>query len=433
MGWKGGFSLGRSSRHGGIWGKGGEEQDALIEIVECWDRNDKVVYLANGEVPILDSENPFDDKELPFVMARCHVLDNELMGYGYLHPIKRSQEELNSHRNLFMRQGQLNVMNLWGYDEGMGLPPTLDGEVEPGSFHGIHFSSNGTPLLVPLINGRPLPREAYEIEDRIDRDIQTTLALPQYGVQPSKAETATAASLAAANIEQRNRLMTLGGEITYATEIARFFHSRRQQYLQDEGEVFRIMGDTGQEYKFMTPQDIAGHYDFAVAGTNLNASKDVLRQQLLQLWSLIKGDPVMMEMTNLYELWEETFKMFDFNVPKRFLSPPQERTYDAPQEDKVMMTGEPVVVETRDDHESHLESHRMAFQKAVASGNMAAVKAVKDHIKRHEQMLKQQMQQAPPQEQPGIKGAPGNVPSLENATPSLASINAGIGGAGAQV
>jgi hypothetical protein len=392
-----------------------------------------VIYLANGETPILDSENPFDDNELPFVAARCHVLDGQFFGYGYLHPIRRSQEELNSHRNLFMRQGQLNVMNLWGYDEGMGLPPTLDGEVEPGSFHGIHFTANGSPLLVPLIQGRPLPPEAYEIEDRIDRDIQTTIALPQYGVHPSKSETATAASLAAANVEARNRLMTLGGELTYATEIARFFHSRRQQFLKDDGEVFRIMGEAGAEYRRMTPQDIAGQFDFEVAGTNLNASKDVLRQQLLQLWSLIKGDPVMMDMTDMYELWEETFKMFDFRLPKRFLSPPTERTYDAPQENKVMLTGEPVLVEARDNHEKHLEEHQMAFAQAVASGNPEAIRSFREHMQAHQRYIEMAMAQAPPQEQPGVKGAEGNVPNLENATPSQASINAAIGGAGMQI
>lgn len=438
MGWSGAFNVRRNNQYqGGLFNGKQDKQrwDDIVEVVEYWDREDKVIYLANGETPILDDENPFDDKELPFVAARCHVLDGQFFGYGYLHPIKRSQEELNSHRNLFMRQGQLNVMNLWGYDENLGLPATLEGEVEPGSFHGIHFSANGNPLVRPLIDGRPLPPEAYQIEDRIDRDIQMTLALPNYqsGVQSSKDVTATAANLAAANVEVRNKLMALGGELTYATEIARFFHSRRQQFLKDEGEVFRILGNKGAEYHPLKPGDIAGEFDFVTAGGHLYASKDVLRQQLIQLWTVIKGDPVMLEMTKLPELWEETFKTFDFQLPKRFVMKPPERTYDQEKENAVMAYGQPEVVEPQDNHEVHLQSHMQAMTKAIAEGNPKAIQAFKDHIAMHQRMLQMTQAAAPPQEQTGPQGQEGQVPNFENAGQNQASLQSSVGGTGMQI
>ena len=113
---------------------------------------------------------------MPIVASRCYVIDGQFWGIGYLHTIKRSQEEMNANRNLFYRQGQLNVLNLWGYDEATGVDPDLD--MEPGSVNPIPMDANGNPGIVPLYKGSPLPPEAYQIEDRLDRDMQLVNAQP---------------------------------------------------------------------------------------------------------------------------------------------------------------------------------------------------------------------------------------------------------------
>jgi hypothetical protein len=87
----------------------------------------------------------------------------------------------------------------------------------------------------------------------------------------------------------------------------------------------------------------------------------------------------------------------------------------------------------KDNHEIHLQTHQIGYSQAVASGNPKAIRALKDHIAMHQQYVNMQMQQAPPQEQPGVKGMEGAVPNLQNAVPSQASLDAGVAGAGAQV
>jgi hypothetical protein len=420
------------SRTGGITrnryaGSGSRNiNDDLVYIIEHWARDDEVIYLANGEVPILDGTNPYDDKEIPFVATRCHVIDGQFWGYGILHPMKRSQEELNSHRNLIMRQAQLNIMNVWAYDEATGVHDDLE-DMRPGGLYGIPFHANGNPGVVPLVNGPNLPPEAYAIEDRIDSDIQTAIGMPGYRQQIT-AKTATEATLESSMIESRARMQALGGELTYANEIARLFHSRRQQFLKSEGETFRILGPKGAEYKRMTPEDIAGEYDFLMAGQHIHASRDVMRQQLLQGIALIKGDPNLMQITDVPEVWQEFWKMMDFPYPERFYSPPPQRVLEPRHENIILLQGEWIEVETNDDHEAHVAEHTKALPETA--GNEEAFEQMQAHIAEHNRYIKELQAQAPPQEQPGLRGYAGNQPNLENATESQAGLQARVGGAG---
>ena len=72
MGWSNSFGIGHNRYTASA---SADESEDLVEIVEYWDRDDRVIYLANGETPIWDAPNPYDDKEIPFVAARCTVLD----------------------------------------------------------------------------------------------------------------------------------------------------------------------------------------------------------------------------------------------------------------------------------------------------------------------------------------------------------------------
>jgi hypothetical protein len=359
---------------------------------------------------------------------RCTVLDGQFWGMGILAPIKKLQEELNSHENLMLKNADLNINNIWAYDESIGLPDSFD-NMEAGQAYPVPFYSD-KPLLVPLMQGRPLPPEAYKIREQIDSTIQTTIGQPGYRQQLNSG-TATEAQLETAMVESRNRLQALMGELTYATEVARFFHSRRQQYLKDEGQTFRVLGAKGVSYPTMTPNDIAGEFDFVMAGQHMHASRDVLRQQLLQAIALIKGDPALMSISDMPEIWQEFWKMCDFVRPERFYSPPPQRTWDPKTENIVLMAGEWVEVEPNDDHEEHMQVHQQAFANAISEGQEAQEQLQK-HIDMHNRFMKQTAQQAPPQEEPGVSGDPGATPNLENAVPSQGGLTAAVGGAGAQ-
>lgn len=425
MGWtsQSPFSLNRYLDGGH---SGNKPEDDLIHLVEYWDREDKLVILANDETPILDGPNPFDDNELPFVAARCYVVDGQFWGLGYLYTMRRSVEEMNRHRNLWMRQAELNTLNVWGYDENVGVPGDLS--LEPGKLQPIPFYADGKPNLVPLYQSNPLPPEVYQLEDRLDKDIQLVNAQPNYSLGPTGADSATEANIANENIQSRIRLQSLQGELTYATEIARFFHARRQQYLKDEGEVFRILGPDGLQYERFTPQDIAGEYDFVTAGQHIHATPAVLRQQMQQAIALIGNNPIFLGIHKPYEVWRELWKLMDFPRPEVFLSPPRENTLSPQAENRVLDYGEWVPVNPNDNHEIHVQVHTQGL---VQAQTPEAQKIYEDHIGEHRRYLElAQAAQAPPQEQPGMRGYEGNVPNMQNAMPTPGGIMAGIGGGG---
>lgn len=434
MGWASSFDTARS-RYTGTGPM--DEMEDLVEIVEYWDRDDRVVYLANGETPILDAPNPYDDKELPFAVARCYVLENQFWGYSPLHATKQSVEELNSLRNLNMRQTQLNVMKIWGYDEGTGYPQ-IGTHLSPGAMIPIPFSANGNPHIVSLMDNQPLPPEAFIYEDRIDQDMMTAVAMPDDYRSGGTAEgsTATQASIGEERSQVRVKLQNLTASLTFASEIARLFISRRQQFLKDEGETIRILGPKGPEFKNITRQDIAGEYDFVPGGQHIMPGRDVLRQQYLQMWSIINQAPHLMEMTDMYELWGETLKMMDFDHPKRFMSPPGHKTLDPQTENLILKHGEWVKVNNADDHKAHIEIHQQLFPELVAKGAPPDhLSNLQQHMREHEALMQEQQAQqqgaggTPAQEMPGLRGYAGNVPNLENAVETSAGLNSRVRGA----
>ena len=429
MGWRNSFSM-HMNRY--IHSPSGAErriEDDLVELIEYWDRlQDKYCVVANEETPILDGEIPFDDKELPFVAARCYVVDGHFWGLGYLYTMKRSQEEINANRNLLYREAQLRALSIWGFDEATGIDPNID--MEPGSLNKIPMDANGNPGIVRLYEAGPLPSDPYQIENLLDRDMQLVNAQPDYNTSAPGGKTATGATIAQENLQARLRLQALQGELTYATEIARKFHARRQQFLTDDGEEFRILGAKGAEYKIMTPQDIAGEYDFITVGQHLHTSPDVVRQQLEQVITIIGGNPAFMQMTDSYEVWREMWKMFGFPRVDRFLKPPPEDTVSAEVENKILKHGEWVQPNIMDNHEEHLQVHQQAMMQAESD---EARDMFAKHIDETQKLLKlQQQSQPPPQEQPGMQGGEGQVPGLENAIPTEGSLMAGVGGAGQQ-
>ena len=444
MGWSNSFGIGHNRYTASA---SADESEDLVEIVEYWDRDDRVVYLANGETPILDTPNPYDDKEIPFVVSRCTILDNHFWGYGLLHPTQRSQEELNSLRNLNLRQAQLNILNIWGYDEGTGLAQIAT-HFDPGDVIPIPFFANGNPGLVPLFQGRPLPPEAYQYEDRIDLDIQTAIASPGYRAGAgSGSGTATEATIDEERAQTRIRLQNLMGNLTYASEIARLFISRRQQFLSDEGQVIRITGAEGVEFETLTREDVAGEYDFVPGGQHIIPGKDVLRQQILQLWALQGNNPTIAQMLKSEELMEETLKLFDFEHPERFMQPLPSQNPFATRPDlegKVLYVGERIDATKMENHEQHMQAHAQELQRAVQEGNERAEFAIRQHMQQHQkylqeiEALKAEQQQlnareggTPPQEQPGLRGYAGTVPNLQNAVETSGGLAARTrGGAG---
>lgn len=427
MGWWGrpGATVGQYARLSQVE----QQRDRAIEIIEYWDRlKDERVFIANGETPILNGPNPYWDKKFPYVATTCIDLEGHFWGMSYLHVIKQLQEELNAHRNLMLKQAHQNITNVWAVDESVDLPEQGI-EIGAGDVIQMPFFASGKPPLVPLLQGRPIPPEGYAIENMILGDMEKAVAsssLRTGGGSAKGIDTATEAKLVASGEERRIQLVSFKTELTFMQQVGLKYLSRRQQYFKKE-QVFRIIGEEAVDYKRLSPQDIAGNFDFEPVGQQTFVSPEVLRQQILQSIALTQN-PMVAKVSNVYEQVKEFWAQSNFKWPDRFVVPPPQKTENPHKENIVMAAGEWEDVIPSEDHPWHIQVHREGLAEAR---DFQAIRQFEEHIAEHERYLPKGGGSSP-QEQPGLRGYAGNVPNPGNQGPEnpggiAARVNAGPG------
>jgi len=400
------------------------EDDNAVEIIEYWERDAKVL-IANGETLIHDGPNPYRDKRIPYLMPKCYELEGYPWGFGLLHAIKSEQEELNSWRNLILRQARYNVTQVWAVDEDAdGIPHAAD--IEPGDVIQVPFSSSGKPLTQTIYDSQPLPPEAYQMEDRIRNDIQRKLAYSEgmmYGQEGKGSDTATGQRMAGQGTQNRFRLMNAIGDFSYLRELAKFFYSRRQQFFRKE-EVFRIIGKEGVKFDQMTPEAIAGQFDYEPVGQTIAPNRDVLREQMIQILGILKGDPIFLERNDIDEVWLEIWRSMDHQWPERFLLKPPTKQWDPQLENTVLLAGEYVDVDSNEPHDQHIPIHQQVFQQLA--GDQEKMKNAMEHIGKHQkysEAMQQQAQEQPDRQQQFAGEQPGG-----GAVPTQGSLESVVGG-----
>jgi hypothetical protein len=422
-------------------GKSIDPDNYIIEVTEYWSKDeekggDKFAQVANGSVVISNEPIPWEDKDIPFGAVRCFPIEGEFWGYGLLHPIVRLQESVNGWRNMMMQNAIYNALRTWGVSEEMDIGPNAS-VFRPGDVTQIPFGPTGKPLAVDLFQGRSLPKEAYEYEDRMVSDMQRAVGSSAM-IEPT-ADTATEAQFQRQGVVMKDRLMGGITEVDYLVRLSQFFISRSQQFFDKETSV-RILGKDGPTFKKLSAQDIAGQFDYMATGSQLHPAKNVSRQQLLEALALAGGNPSLVAITDWYEFWLEVLKSFEgVRFPERLLNKPTEKVWAPEIENGALQAGIEVGVDPAEPHEKHLQVHSQGKMMAVQEGAGEAVVAAFDaHIALHMKFVEMAGGQAagpPPQEMPGPFGqtGPGMVPNMENAVPSEGSLQAGQGGAAGAV
>jgi hypothetical protein len=348
----------------------------FVILYRYWE-DDRYVVMANGHTILRDAENPYNDKRKPFVSASCFPTLKEFYGQGLLAPIQYLQEELNTLRNIALDQGKLNLHGVWAVDESVTLSDA-DLAVFPGKTVSTEFI-NGRPAIEQIFQNQ-LPPDFERLESRTQKDIQSTLAINDYmiGAGSGSAGTASEAAMLNASAANRFRLQALIAQDEYVVEVADMFLARRQQFLE-ESKVFRVLGEQGYEYPEIGPEEIAGRYDFTPIGSQAQPNKEVLRQQIIQLMAVAGGNPILAGMTNWPEVYKETWSLFDFRHPQRFVMAPPEKQLTQQQENMIILQGEKVAVDPNEPHDQHMAVLLQAMPDVLASQDPRVQEAFQDH------------------------------------------------------
>jgi hypothetical protein len=405
-----------------------ENADQVILVKEYWE-DDQLIEVANEEIVIRRGENPHEDKKKPYIVSTCFPIEFSVWGMGYLHPTRKTQELLNSWRKLTLKQGRYNVHNVWAVPENTDMD--ID-EFEPNKIYEVPYGANDKPLVTQLMDGKPLPPEAQYIEGALMADAQRALSAPDWSAGAIEgAKTATEAKLQGESSASKLRLQGAIGEIAFLQPMGEKFLSRMKQYGSEE-QIFRVVGKDGSvEFSQITRQDLAGAFDMEAQGGLWHPNVDVIRQQMLEALAVARGDPVMLEISDVYEIWKELWKLFPgIRSPERFVKPPAEKTWDAPKENIILSAGEAVIVTANEAHDQHYQEHMKGLTKAVAEKNDRAIAQYSEHLQRHQFYLQQQKSMTPNQEMPGLSGEAGNLPQdggLPTQGNILAKVNGGVG------
>ena len=423
------------------YGFGGQRGDItshdedLVVTYRYWE-DDRLIIMANGHTIIRDSENPYSDKRKPYIAAQCFPTLKEFYGQGLVHPIQFLQEELNTLRNIALDQGKLNLYGVWAVGDSMTLEDA-DLAIFPGKI--IHADFNGGKPDIAQVFQNTLPSDYERLENRVQRDIQSTLAINDYmiGAGTGSAGTASEAAMLNASAANRFRLQALIAQERFVQELADMFISRRQQFLEEPIE-FKVLGEQGYYYPKISPAQIWGRFDFEPQGSQSQPNKEVLRQQMVQLLSVAAGNPITMAMTNWPEAYKELWNMFDFRFPERFVLPPPQKNLGQREENYIILKGAKVAVEPNEPHDQHLQELMGILGDVIESGDPAVMEAFQDHQQQHQKYIEmgQASAGAPKGQQPGqVTGMPGNQPNFENQqVPTMDALQARVmGGPGGPV
>jgi len=282
-----------------------ENRKKGVEILDYW-TDDWRVIVANRSVVIYSGRNPYYHMKKPFARWIDTPVPNEFYGIGEIEPIVHLQQELNTTRNQRIDNVSLIINKMYSIIKGSGIDPNQLIS-RPGGF--IEVDSHDD---IQELKFQDVTKSSYQEESVIKNDIDRTLGVydTARGSSPERRETATTMSILADASADRFKIKTLqienGGFHEMINQIIRL----NQQFIDRPVEI-NIVGDDRQVITDkVTPEEIAGEYDIVAVGSSMEslANKEIRRNQLIQLYNIIAGNPMINEREFLRRLLE-SFEM----------------------------------------------------------------------------------------------------------------------------
>jgi len=264
----------------------------IVELLEMWDViQNRVIVVANRQVVIRDTENPYAHGQLPFVVIKDHLPIDSFWGIGEVEPIIDLQRELNTTRNQRIDNVSL-ALAAPVFINMMALPGTVDPASfrwEKGKVYPVMGPANQA-VFIPAIPD--VTAGSYREEMQVKADMQTVLGVHDVvqGRWPVRRETATAVirlmQEANARFAEKIREFADSG----LSVVARHYHALDAQFLSVEMAV-RILGAGAVSFINIRPDEIQGAFDFRVA--SVAAEPAAAREERLS--KLVELSPLLLQ------------------------------------------------------------------------------------------------------------------------------------------
>ena len=264
-----------------------------IELLEYWGKADlgdgeqeAVITVANKTTVIRAVPNPYNHQKKPFISFHDNPMPLEFWSLGEVEPLRSLQYELNDVRNQRMDNVTSILHKMWKVSNNADVD---ESELvwRPGGVVHVNDMTGVEPLEVTDVTG-----SSYNEETLIKGDIQQTSGISDYTAgqgNQSKAlanDTATGIALLqeAGSVRLKTKLENVENGIKKFGEM---LLSLEQQYT-DQALVIRVVGDRGNVWREIKPEELRGKFDLRVeSGSTQPMNKQIQRAEARELLNTI--------------------------------------------------------------------------------------------------------------------------------------------------
>lgn len=294
-----------------------EDDYAGIDLLEYWE-NDRQIIVANENWVIRDEKNMFLHKKKPYVALYYTKLDFEPRGIGIPEAVEGLQIEVNAKRNQRLDNVNLVINPMYLLQEG-SIDNVADQMISrPGGV----IVCNNIEGIKPLITQDVTSSVYQEISDlrqdfkRVAGNTDELVGTTEVRHRQTRAEIEAKLTQAISRIEYVKTQQAAGA----LRDIYCFYHWLNQQYMTEE-RIVRIMGENGNEYRKVTPEDVGKDYDIRITADPGGIQKQLKLDSWLQLLQVMQGNPMFAQMIDMQKILRKTAELFDID-PESILSTP---------------------------------------------------------------------------------------------------------------
>ena len=349
----------------------------LVEILEYWGRDDRLVVVANRSVVLRDTPNPYNHKEIPFVELDDYRDPHRFYGQSELSVIDPLQREINSIRNQRRDYDNLALNPVIRMVPGTLRNPN-SAVMAPGNVWMVSDLQSMDVFELPQLQGT-----AVQIEEMTAADIQRTVAIDEIaiGLLPANPQRRSATEV---NTSQQSAGKRFSMKVALLEEavkkMGKMIYALDQQFL-DKQRTIQIVGQDGlQNWIRLGPADVRNDYDIDIeTGSMLPKDEVAQRQEAVELLQYVA--PIMARAAG-------TMPSVMFPILKLILG-----TFDLPNiEDIVKELGQVLGVADQ------INAQQMQAQNAATEAQ--AINTTQQAQATHHQTAMQAQQQAFEQSQP---------------------------------
>lgn len=257
----------------------------LVEVLEYWGADDRLIVVANRQVVLRDTPNPYNHKMIPFVELDDYRDPHKYYGQSELSVIDPLQREVNAIRNQRRDYDNIALNPVIRMVPGTLRNPN-SAVMAPGNVWMVSDLNSIDYFQMPQLQGA-----SSEIEERTIADIQRTVAIDEIGIgllpdnpqRRSATEVVTATTMAGKRFAIKIALLEEA-----VKKIGQMVFALNQQYL-DKERLIQIVGERGaQEWVQLSPEDIRGDYFIEIeAGSMLPKDEIAQRREATELLQYI--------------------------------------------------------------------------------------------------------------------------------------------------